>query len=764
MPDLPDGSGSAVAAVDARALFHLRRRYGQATELQSEDRSPRAMLQAIVANQGGLMEGGYERSLEASVTRIEEMAHKLACGQQLEECEDGCSDKNATKAVQSRKQSMSASPAGEVQRGRRGGGSRGRRRRDGLSQGAALRQVMVRVARETLANPLVVSCALGALYRGAFGTWLPESKAWVVFDTTKAVGLAFMPLVLFLAGASLVGSLGALNSVRALSLPLTLVACKSLLLPALGSLLAAALAPHASVFAFEYCALSTATSAYIIVKVRMQSCPRYQARGFLLHSPCRCVELFSDLFHSLQTSSRSGGRQLRCAALFVLRRPRSGQGLLLPYRLLVRWSPPQREYGGAPLHHCPFLHRLPHGRHRRHALGARRLRSRASHMARMPLAAVHGCVGDAPACILSLLCLHRPGPHPRYLLAPHPMHALHYRVAPSLDPQRLASPLYCRARHCRRRAAPHTTPRSPSPPHTLCDVALDRRSRHPAVGLRVRIYLPRRPRACAVECVAVWTRPLVIPSPRLPALLLFAPPAYTLLLRLQYLCCLPYGRHIDSLPPAVPFGTTQELAYTAAYFLAALSIAGCVIAVTVRSRRRSGARGSAVGGADVELSAPPVGDRVTLRHAGGSGGWGEAPSAPAASAHASKDVEARELLKIEACITLVRCLGEAALCMGMRGSRLGLSTGSAQLILLIVALEDGQGVHTFFLFGLSPLVLRAYGRGLRRVQGCVQRAFRRLAPAESPSGADGADGTRLIHTQSHGFISAAAGTTSSPGW
>lgn len=139
-----------------------------------------------------------------------------------------------------------------------------------------LRAVVLRVARDTLTNPLVVSCLLGAVYRVTIGMFVSESRAWFVFDTTSLVGGAFTPLVLFLAGASLVGSLGSLTEVTSLALPLGLVALKSMLLPALTSALAEPL--HAdAVFSFEYGALSTATSAYVIVG--SSGAPVAQLRG-----------------------------------------------------------------------------------------------------------------------------------------------------------------------------------------------------------------------------------------------------------------------------------------------------------------------------------------------------------------------------------------------------------------------------------------------------------------------------------------------------
>ena len=244
-------------------------------------------------------------------------------------------------------------------------------------------------------------------------------------------------------------------------------------------------------------------------------------------------------------------------------------------------------------------------------------------------------------------------------------------------------------------------------------------------------------------------------------------------------------QRLDSLPPAsihyhphaVPFGTSQEEAYAAAYFLAALTLASCVIAVTLKSRRRSVASRGEGGGADVELSAPPAGDRVTLRHSDRYSGWAGGDAATAtASSHASADLEAREKLKVEACITVVRCLGEVVLCVGLVASGSAISSGTtAQLILIIVAMEDGQGVHTFLLFGLSPLVLGAYGQGVRRVHGCMRRALSWLAslPSEAPSqvgrasqvdaASQGAQKVKL-REEERSFFSAAAGTTTNPGW
>ena len=60
-------------------------------------------------------------------------------------------------------------------------------------------------------------------------------------------------------------------------------------------------------------------------------------------------------------------------------------------------------------------------------------------------------------------------------------------------------------------------------------------------------------------------------------------------------------------------------------------------------------------------------------------------------------------------IAFARCAGEACLCALLAAGN-GLDAAVAQLLLLLVALEDGQGFISFLLFGLQPEFLRVVAR------------------------------------------------------
>ena len=130
----------------------------------------------------------------------------------------------------------------------------------------SLRTIAARVSKLMLANPLVLSCLGAIFYRVTLGLSVPLHQIWALRDLLRVLGASFTPLVLFLAGASLKGALaGALSTLRSLAIPLGLVTLKSIVLPIVMPPLASALGDTSGgSFTFEYAALPTATSAYAI--------------------------------------------------------------------------------------------------------------------------------------------------------------------------------------------------------------------------------------------------------------------------------------------------------------------------------------------------------------------------------------------------------------------------------------------------------------------------------------------------------------------
>jgi hypothetical protein len=96
---LPDAGDTPVALVDAKALEHLQRRQDeatnpvekeQATELLVAERSPKAVLGALTAHQGGFLQGTeLDKSLELIAKKINTMVHKLASGRTVKQGHDG---------------------------------------------------------------------------------------------------------------------------------------------------------------------------------------------------------------------------------------------------------------------------------------------------------------------------------------------------------------------------------------------------------------------------------------------------------------------------------------------------------------------------------------------------------------------------------------------------------------------------------------------------------------------------------------------------
>ena len=99
-------------------------------------------------------------------------------------------------------------------------------------------------------------------------------------------------------------------------------------------------------------------------------------------------------------------------------------------------------------------------------------------------------------------------------------------------------------------------------------------------------------------------------------------------------------------------------------------------------------------------------------------------------------------------------------------------------------MEDGQGVHSFLLFGLTPHVLGAYQKSVRRARRRLYRCYRQLARLEpddvvvelNASGREDAEhaqvglaaheqpgGHQLVDAERHVEFFSLAGTTN-PGW
>ena len=117
-------------------------------------------------------------------------------------------------------------------------------------------------------NVLVLSVVVGLIYRAASrGAALP----WFIDFPVQMLGRPFMPLVYLIGGFGFVDAFGPLRSLRDVSVPLIVVALKSICLPiaALGTLAAVETDPTPTMrsFLFLYALLPCANSALVIARM-----------------------------------------------------------------------------------------------------------------------------------------------------------------------------------------------------------------------------------------------------------------------------------------------------------------------------------------------------------------------------------------------------------------------------------------------------------------------------------------------------------------
>ena len=526
-----------------------------------------------------------------------------------------------------------------------------------------LRAVLLRVLRDTATNPLVASCVLGGLYRLTIGNVLPSSRAWFAFDTTELVGSAFTPLVLFLAGASLFGSVGSLTSARALTLPLLLVALKSVLLPTLTSLLAGPL--HADpIFSFEYGALSTATSAYVIVQSSGVAQPTLTG----------------------VSASLALGKAFCFLLVFIyvcLLRGTTTEGLL-----------------GLTWHFANVMHGAGLAGNT-YILGA---------LAIEP-GALRACQSLRGVAVMSMLQW-------AFDLA-------FLAVGDFWDDQ---------------------------PPQTqtwlFMVVSITRwtlNGWHVAHAL-VHTAACVRSLAPLSSFDSIWARvPLRLAASLLVGLLATLP--WTFASGNEF----PAGSGIATW---VPYGRAQTITFAGVYAICALTLGACLGMILTLHAPTAKVDTSEGGGQSAEGTGYRVQAKVDTSEAGGQGADELCASgdndrlAPASAADGLESESADGMAVLAAveldvrfkshcilCIALLRTAVEVVLCVELAyNSTVTLTT--CQVLLLCIALEDGQGVHTALLLGFSPHVRGVYRRAYRRIVNRLNESYRRLAPAtEAPRAA-----------------------------
>jgi hypothetical protein len=146
---------------------------------------------------------------------------------------------------------------------------------------------------------------------------------------------------------------------------------------------------------------------------------------------------------------------------------------------------------------------------------------------------------------------------------------------------------------------------------------------------------------------------------------------------------------------------SQIVAYTTTYAALALCFAVALL-VNLRNTRRTLSDVRALG---VHALAPSEEYLAALDEADGSGGErGGAASPTASRAHVAEWESTQLRLGLLFACALLRCIAQALMGLELLAVEdKGLLGTVAQLLEIVVVLEDGQGLITFLLFGLPPL-------------------------------------------------------------